>query len=433
MIVEDTADAASVHQGHVCVLIVGGGQAGLSVSYHLKQAGIEHLVLERDRIGSSWRSERWDSFCLVTPNWQCLLPDFPYQGSDPDGFMLKDEIVAYVEAFAQKVGAPIREGVKVMAVRCSEDGVFAVETTAGTWTADQVVMATSGYHHPLVPRLAERLPSDIRQLHSRDYKNPVQIAAGAILIVGTGQSGCQIAEDLHLAGRQVHVAVGSAPRSPRFYRGKDAIRWLDEMGYYETTVDTHPLREKVRRKANHYLTGRDGGREIDLRRFASEGMKLYGHLGTVEGAVLTFKPDLARSLEAADKVYNGIRAMIDGYIAQRGIDAPVEPAYAAPWTVAAEPTSLDLREADIRTVIWGTGFRTDFSYVEIPVFDGRGYPGHKRGVTPVPGLYFIGLGWLWTWGSSRFSGIAEDARHIAATIGTRQRRSGAAPPRTRVA
>ncbi len=433
MIVEGTADAASTHQGHVPVLIVGGGQAGLSISYYLKQAGIGHLVLERDRIGSSWRSERWDSFCLVTPNWQCLLPDFPYRGNDPDGFMLKDEIVAYVEAFAEKVGAPVREGVKVLAVRRSEEGVYTVETTAGTWSADQVVVATSGYHHPSIPRLAERLPPDVRQLHSREYKNPAQVAAGAVLIIGTGQSGCQIAEDLHLAGRKVHVAVGSAPRSPRFYRGKDAIKWLDEMAYYQTTVDTHPLREKVRRKANHYLTGRDGGREIDLRRFAAEGMKLYGHLHTVEGPALTFKPDLAQSLAAADKVYNGIRDMIDNHIAECGIEAPVEPAYVPPWTVTAEPTALDLRDAGIATVIWGTGFRTDFSFIEVPVFDGRGYPGHNRGVTPVPGLYFVGLGWLWTWGSGRFSGIAEDARHIAATIEARQRMPSAVQPRARVA
>lgn len=421
MIVEGAPDVnpAKDSRGHIPVLIVGGGQAGLSVSYYLKQQGIDHVILEKNRIGHSWRAERWDTFCLVTPNWQCQLPDFPYRGSDPDGFMLKDEIVAYVEAFAARVGAPVHEGVAVTAVRRDDDGLFEIETSAGTWTADQVVMAISGYHQPNIPREAERLPQRITQIHSRDYRNPEQIPEGEILIVGTGQSGCQIAEDLHLAGRKVHVAVGSAPRSPRFYRGKDAIKWLDEMGYYQTTVETHPLKEKVRRKANHYLTGRDGGREIDLRRFAAEGMRLYGHLGTIDGMRLTFKPDLARSLEAADRVYNGIRAMIDAYIADKGLEAPVEPPYQAPWTVVEEPEALDLEAAGINTVIWGTGFRADFSMVEIPVFDGRGYPGHKRGVTPIHGLYFIGLGWLWTWGSGRFSGIAEDARHISSAIASR--------------
>lgn len=405
--------------GHVPVMIVGGGQAGLSVSYLLKQKGIGHVVLERHRIAHSWRSERWDSFCLVTPNWQCLLPDFPYPGDDPDGFMLKDQIVDYVEAFARKVDPPIHEGVTVESVTRRDDGVFEIRSTGGTWTADQVVMAISGYHVPSIPRIAERLPLSMRQLHSRDYRNSAQIPDGDILIIGTGQSGCQIAEDLHLAGRKVHIAVGSAPRSPRFYRGKDAIKWLDEMHYYETTVATHPLGKKVRKKANHYLTGRDGGREIDLRRFAAEGMQLYGHLDTVDGSALTFKPDLAKSLEAADKVYNGIRKMIDDHIAKVGIDVPTEPPYAPPWTVTAERTHLDLDKAGIKTVIWGTGFRADFSMVDIPVFDGRGYPGHERGVTPIPGLYFIGLGWLWTWGSGRFSGIAEDANHIVGQIGNR--------------
>ncbi|MDR3461325.1 MAG: MSMEG_0569 family flavin-dependent oxidoreductase [Beijerinckiaceae bacterium] len=422
MIIEGTVEAISLHsvQGHVPVVIVGGGQAGLSVSHLLKQQGVGHVILEKHRIGHSWRSERWDSFCLVTPNWQCRLPDFPYAGDDPDGFMLKDEIVAYVEAFAKKVEAPVREGVSVTAVRRADSGIFEIETTAGRWTADHVVMAISGYHHPAIPPQANRLPRSITQIHSRDYKNPAQIPEGDVLIIGTGQSGCQIAEDLHLAGRRVHVAVGSAPRSPRFYRGKDAIKWLDEMNYYQTTVETHPLGEKVRRKANHYLTGRDGGREIDLRRFAAEGMRLYGHLDQVDGHQLTFKPDLAKSLDAADKVYNDIRAMIDDYIARAGIDAPVEPPYSPPWRVEHESVALDLAEANIKTVIWGTGFRADFSMVEIPVFDGRGYPGHKRGVTSVPGLYFIGLGWLWTWGSGRFSGIAEDARHVAADIGRLQ-------------
>jgi putative flavoprotein involved in K+ transport len=436
MIVEGAPDTkrTTPFRGHVPVLIVGGGQAGLSVSYHLKQQGIGHVIVEKNRIGHSWRAERWDSFCLVTPNWQCQLPDFPYPGTDPDGFMLKDEIVAYVEAFARKVEAPIHEGVAVTAIRRAEAGHFEIESSAGDWTADQVVMAISGYHHPAIPRQAERLPLSIKQLHSRDYRNSAQLPEGEVLIVGTGQSGCQIAEDLHLSGRKVHVAVGSAPRSPRFYRGKDAIKWLDEMGYYETTVETHPLKEKVRKKANHYLTGRDGGREIDLRRFASEGMRLYGHLDRVDGPEMTFKPDLAKSLEAADKVYNGIRAMIDGYIAERGIDAPVEPPYAPPWTVDVEPTRLNLDEANITTVIWGTGFRADFSMVEIPVFDGKGYPGHRRGVTTVPGLYFIGLGWLWTWGSGRFSGIAEDARHISAVIGNRFWTADlSAAPKTRVA
>ena len=420
--------------GHVPVVIVGGGQAGLSTSWFLKQKGIGHVVLEKNRIGHAWREERWDSFCLVTPNWQCTLPDYPYTGNDPDGFMLKDEIVAYLEGFARKVDPPIHEGVTVTKITRAPDGIFRVATTKGEWTTDHVVMAISGYHVPAIPRVGERFPLDLFQMHSQAYRNPEQIPDGEVLIVGTGQSGCQIAEDLHWAGRKVHIAVGDAPRSPRKYRGKDTIKWLDEMGYYEMTVDTHPLGTEVRKKANHYFTGRNGGHEIDLRQFAAEGVKLYGMLDKVDGDIVTFKPDLAQNLESADKVYLRIRKMIDDYIAQNGIDAPEEPPYVPPWQVTEEPTRLSLTESNIKAVIWSTGFRADFSMVEMPVFDGRGYPGHIRGVTPVPGLYFVGLGWLWTWGSGRFSGIAEDARHVATTIGGRYWAVDlAGAPRTRVA
>lgn len=406
-------------QGHVPVVVVGGGQAGLSTSYYLKRRGIAHVVLEKNRVGHAWREDRWDTFCLVTPNWQCALPDFPYRGDDPDGFMVKDEIVAYVEAFARFVDPPIHEGVTVERVTRDADGRFRVLSTLGEWTADDVVIAISGYHVPAIPRVAERFPASIVQIHSQAYRNPRQLPEGATLVVGTGQSGCQIAEDLHLEGRQVHIAVGNAPRSPRFYRGKDAIKWLDEMGYYETTVDTHPLGVEVRKKANHYFTGRDGGHEIDLRQFAAEGVKLYGMLADVAGDRVTFRPDLARNLDAADQVYLRIRKMIDDHIARHGIDAPPADPYVPPWTVEQEVTELSLAAQNITSIVWSTGFRADFSLVDIPVFNGSGYPSHHRGVTPVPGLYFLGLGWLWTWGSGRFSGIAQDAEHVVETIARR--------------
>ena len=410
---------ATSDKGYVPVVVVGGGQAGLSVSYHLKQRGIGHVVLEKHRVGHAWRADRWDSFCLVTPNWQCTLPGYPYAGDDPDGYMLKDEIVAYIEGFARMVNPPIHEGVSVERVSRDADGRFRIRSTMGEWTADNVVMATSGYHVPTIPRVGERLAPDLVQIHSRDYKNPAQLPAGEVLVVGTGQSGCQIAEDLHLAGRRVHLAVGDAPRSPRLYRGKDTIRWLDEMGYYETTTDTHPLGIEVRKKANHYFTGRDGGHEIDLRQFAVEGMRLYGRLDRVDGHVVTFADDLAANLDGADKVYLRIRAMIDDHIAKTGVDAPPAVPYAPPWQVDEPRLSLDFAESNVTSVVWSTGFRADFSMVDVPVFNGSGTPVHHRGVTTVPGLYFLGLGWLWTWGSGRFSGIAADAHHVVEAIGTR--------------
>ncbi|WP_233559817.1 SidA/IucD/PvdA family monooxygenase [Oleomonas cavernae] len=269
---------------------------------------------------------------------------------------------------------------------------------------------------PSIPRIAERLPTPIRQLHSSEYRNAEALPPGAVLVVGSGQSGCQIAEDLHLAGRQTHLCVGSAPRVTRRYRGKDVVEWLHDMGHYDMPIDQHPLKEKVRGKANHYVTGRDGGRDIDLRKFALEGMKLYGRLGAAQGSELRFAPDLVRNLDGADATAERIKAGIDAHIAANGIEAPVEAPYVPLWTPASEPAAIDLIAENITTVIWSTGFRSNFTWVEIPAFDGRGYPTHKRGVSSVPGLYFLGLPWLYTWGSGRFSGVARDAGFLAEQI-----------------
>ncbi|MEO1523028.1 MAG: NAD(P)-binding domain-containing protein, partial [Cyanobacteria bacterium J06633_2] len=271
-------------KSHYAVIIVGGGQAGLSISYCLQQRQIEHLVFEKHRIGESWRSKRWDSFCLVTPNWQCQLPGHAYGGDDPEGFLNKNEIVEYIESYARSFDPPVHEGVEVFRVRKNPiSDMFEVSTSLGEFTADQIVIATGGYHRPRIPTMAQRLPDDIQQIHSSEYKKPEALPDGAVLVVGTGQSGCQIAEDLHLAGRQVHLCVGSAPRSPRRYRGKDVVDWLDRMGYYDLSIDEHPQGEKVRTKTNHYVTGRGGGREIDLRHFALQGMQLYGRLQDIQG------------------------------------------------------------------------------------------------------------------------------------------------------
>lgn len=401
---------------HLPVIVVGGGQAGLSVSYYLKQAGIEHLVLEKHTLTHTWRTQRWDAFCLVTPNWQCALPGHPYRGDDPHGFMRKDEIIAYLDGFIQSVAAPVLEHTAVLSVKPRPQGGYIVTTSRGVFSADQVVVASGGYHTPIVPRMAERLPASIRQIQSADYRNPQDLPEGAVLVVGSGQSGAQIAEDLHLAGRDVVLAVGEAPRCARFYRGRDVVDWLADMKYYDLPVTEHPLREGVRDNTNHYVTGRDGGRDIDLRKFATEGMQLYGVLEDYRDGQLHFAPDLRQSLDDADATYNRINASIDKFIAERGIDAPPASIYAPVWTPEAERTTLDPRAAGISTIIWSIGFRPDFSWLEVPVFNGRGYPGHERGVTAHAGLYFLGLPWLHTWGSGRFSGIARDAEYLAGLI-----------------
>lgn len=413
------------HVQHYPVVIVGGGQAGLSASYHLARHGLDHLVIEKHRAMHSWDTQRWDNFCLVTPNWQCDLPGHPYAGPDPDGFMRKDEILAYLNAFRAKVDPPIREGVSVRRVTPRAEGGFLVATTSGEFSADNVVVASGGYHEPIVPRMAERLPSSIAQVHSAQYRNAGQLPEGPVLVVGSGQSGAQIAEDLHLAGRKVHLAVGNAPRCARFYRGRDVVTWLADMGYYDMPVEQHPLREGVRDNTNHYVTGRDGGRDIDLRKFALEGMELHGVLRGFDGTHLVFDTNLAQALDEADKTYNGINAAIDRHIAENGIAAPPPSIYEPVWRPAQERPSLDLAASGIAAIVWCIGFKPDFRWLDAPVFNGAGHPRHRRGVTAQEGVYFIGLPWLHTWGSGRFGSVGRDAAHIVAHIAARAGQDGA--------
>jgi putative flavoprotein involved in K+ transport len=250
-------------------------------------------------------------------------------------------------------------------------------------------------------------------VHSVDYKNAAQLPEGAVLVVGSGQSGAQIAEDLHIAGRKVFLATGDAPRVARFYRGKDVVEWLDDMGYYQISVNDHPLGKNVRNNTNHYVTGRDGGRDIDLRKFALEGMELYGLMTDYDGDNLIFQPNLNANLKTADDTYNNINARIDQWIEKQGIDTAEGPSVYSPvWELSEERTSLNLSESGITSIIWCIGFRPDFGWLDAPVFNGQGHPKHERGVTSQPGLYFIGLPWLHTWGSGRFSGVKQDAQYL---------------------
>ncbi len=395
------------------VVIIGGGQAGLTVSWYLQKKGIEHVVLERHQKFHSWRENRWDSFCLVTPNWQCKLPNFPYQGDDPNGFMLKDEIVEYLDGFAESFDPPICENVEVKKVSKTEDG-YDVLTSDGGWQCEQVVIATGGYDAPIVPRYAENLNPSIMQMHSKDYRRPNQIPEGASLIVGTGQSGVQIMEDLVRDGRKVHLAVGPAPRSPRKYRGRDATDWLYDMGHYDITIAEHPDPHKALSQTNHYMSGRDGGKEIDLRRFVVESdISLYGSLSDMSGSKLNFLPDLRKNLDDADTSYLGIRNVIDEYISRENISAPEEAPFVKLWQPDAETTEVDAEELGITSVIWSIGFRPNYDWIDADVFDQHGRPVYNRGICDLPGFYFIGLGWLNKWGSGRFLSIDEDGRYLA--------------------
>lgn len=417
-------DARRLDGRHLPVVIVGGGQAGLSASWFLCEAGVEHVVLERHRATHNWDSQRWDNFCLVTPNWQCQLPGLPYDGDDPDGFMVKEQILDYLARFRRSFDPPLHEGVRV--TRVGRDGVpdgpFTVETSVGTLTADEVIVAVGGYHVPSIPAAGDALPASVTQLHSSQYKNADVLPDGAVLVVGSGQSGAQIAEDLHLSGRQVHLAVGTAPRVARFHRGRDVVAWLQDRGHYDMGIEDHPEGNAARHEANHYVTGRDGGRDIDLRRFATEGMQLHGRLTEVDGTALRFADDLAANLDAADATYARINAGIDSWIDAQGIDAPPAEPYVAPWSPAAgEGAALDLADDAVTTVIWSTGFRPDWSWVDLPWLDDSGAPDHERGVTAVPGLSVLGLPWLHTWGSGRFAAIARDAEHLTGKVIDRAR------------
>lgn len=402
------------------VVVVGGGHAGLATSWCLKQRGIGHVVLERDRVGQDWRDARWESFRTVTPNWLCRLPGFPYAGDDQDGFMDRDEVADHLAAYAASFAPPLIEGIEVTELRHDPEGGFDLSTTDGEFTAGQVVIATGGHHVPRIPRFAERLPSYIEQVSSADYCNPDELAEGDVLVVGSGQSGCQIAEELHRAARTVHLCVGGAPRTARRYRGRDIAAWLDELGYDDLPVREHRL---GRRSADHCISGFDGGREVDLRRLAREGMRLYGRLEGIEDAVLTFAPDLKRSLDAADAAADAIKDGIDEHIAAHGIDAPAEARTSPAWVPGVQPRLLDVEAAGIRSVVWCTGFDTDFGWVQAPIFDGRGRPCHERGVTDVPGLYLVGLPWLYTKASGQFAGIARDAEYLAELIEIGDRRA----------
>ncbi len=391
-------------------IVVGGGQAGLSASYWLSQAGVDHVVFEKKSVMHKWRDERWDSFCLVTPNWQCQLPGHSYDGPDPHGFMVKHEILAYLDRFARKTNGAVREGVEVRAVEREKD-LFRVTTSEGAFLTDAVFLATGLYGDPYRPRCAERVPDLIVQIHSAEYRNAAALPEGSVVVVGSGQSGAQIAEDLHVAGRNVHLVTGNAPRCARFYRGRDVVDWLTDIGQYEITVADEGMGHK-RQDTNHYLTGRDGGRDIDLRAFARDGMSLYGRLKDVASGRMIFEPNLKANLDGADRVYNGINALIDRYIADKRIVAPPGSVYAPVWTPAEEPEALDLIASGVAAIVWATGFTPDWSYVRLPIFDGSGYPVNRRGVTSMPGMFVLGLPWLWTWGSGRFLSVGRDAEYV---------------------
>lgn len=401
------------------VVVIGAGQAGLATSYHLTQHGVEHVVLEEARPAESWRSGRWDSFCLVTPNWTVQLPGFAYQGPDPDGFMGRDDLIAYFERYIRSFNPPVRSGVAVTSVSGGGEDRFEITAGESTYEARAVVVATGSYRHPRRPSLANNLPAQLFQVHSSEYKNPAQLPEGAVLVVGTGQSGAQIAEELHESGRKLFVSVSSCPRVPRRYRGKDVVWWGKMGGLYERTVDS--LKSPAEARACHPVTsGRNGGHDIYLRRLAQEGVTLLGRVEAIQGNRLALAADLKENLRKADEFAENILRQLDEAVAKMGMPLPEDQnSRDIVPTVPHEDDpirELDVRAAGITSVVWATGYAPDFSFVHAPLFDASGRPVQRRGVTSMPGLYFVGLEWLHTPKSGLLLGVGEDAEHIASVI-----------------
>lgn len=405
-------------------LIIGAGQAGLTMSRLLTQGGREHLVVDRrSTLGGGWQ-DRWDAFRLVTPNWVTSALGEPYDGDDPDGFMPRDEIVQRVAAFADRIAAPVLLETGVERLTPQVDGGFRVDTSEGPMTADEVVVATGSFNLPRIPAMAAGLPKEIHQLHSADYRNESLLPPGAVLVVGSGQTGIQLAEELTNAGRRVFLAVGSNGWVPRRYRGRDIFFWLRALfadgARYDVglpTADRLPD-PAMRLVGNPQLSGHNGGRDVDLRRMAAETeVTLIGHLEGIDGSRVGTSRDLAARLARADGFFDEfMRTPIDTYIERAGLDAPPATleryAYEPP-----ERTELDLRAEGISTVLWTTGYRMDHSWIAAPIADAQGIPRQHRGVSEIPGLSFIGLLWQHSQASATLIGPALDAPYLAERMG----------------
>jgi putative flavoprotein involved in K+ transport len=400
----------------VDTVVVGAGQAGLATSYFLTQLGRPHLVLERGRVGERWRSERWDGFVLNTPNWAQRLPGFHYEGTEPDAFAPREEVVTYLESYARSFAAPVREEADVAAVRRTEDG-FRVELAGDTVIARQVVVAAGAYQRPTANPVAASLADDVLQLHTSAYKRPEQLPAGGVLIVGSGQSGCQIADELLGAGRRVFLSVGRCPWLPRRDRGRELISWLVDTGMADETVDTLPS-PAARLTCNPPVSGNDGGHDCNPRWLAARGAVLLGRVDGVSGHTVRIAEGLSESLAFGDEFLATFRRRVDDCIAATGLDVPEREADEPPLPVPALG-ELDLRREGVTTVLWANGFRPDHAWVDGVEVDAQGWPLQERGVSPVPGLYFVGLHWLHKRKSSLFLGVGEDAEHVVAAIAGR--------------
>ena len=400
-------------------LIVGGGQAGLALSEHLSDRGVPHLILERHRIAERWRSERWDSLVANGPAWHDRFPSMEFCDTDPDAFASKDSVADYFVAYAEQIAAPIRCGVEVKEVKRNPGRPgFRAETSDGVIEASNVVAATGPFQRPVIPPV---IPADanVLQMHSNAYRNPGQLPEGSVLVVGAGSSGVQIADELMRSGRRVFLSVGPHNRPPRSYRGLDFVWWLGVLGKWESQFV-----EKGKEHVTIAVSGAYGGRTVDFRRLADEGMTLLGMTTSYDDGVLTFAPDLADNIAMGDADFLSVLDEADAYTVRNGLDLPEDPEARRigpdPACVTDPVLALDLAAENVTTVLWATGYEVDFGWLDVDTFDENGRPKHQRGISQEPGVYFLGLPWLSRRGSSFIWGVWHDAKFIADQIVTQR-------------
>jgi putative flavoprotein involved in K+ transport len=392
-------------------VIIGGGQAGLAVSHHLRERGREHILIERDQLGGRWHSERWDSLHYQFPNWSLRLPGHCYEGDDPEGFPHHSAVVDFLAEYADKVAPPVRLGVEVRRVG-REDDLFMLETDRGTIAADRVVVATGAFPRPRIPEFAAKLSPSIAQLHSSAYRSPGQLPGGAVLVVGSGSSGGQIAEELHRSGRRVLLSVSRHRRVPRRFLGKDMTWWFFELGWMDRPIGSFPDRKPP---AAILLSGIDGGHDLDIRTFGMDGVSLLGRAVDADGMKLCLADNLSALLADADAAFDQFVQAAGDRAVELGMKVDEQQPQSRHQQSQAA-TQIDLAECGVTSIIWCTGYGPAFDWIDIPVFDSGGAPIQERGRTDCPGLYFLGLHWMHSFKSGALFGVGDDAAHIAGLI-----------------
>jgi putative flavoprotein involved in K+ transport len=414
----------------IAAVIIGAGHAGLAMSRCLAERGIDHVVLERGEVANSWRTERWDSLRLLTPNWQSRLPGLGHAGADPDGFRTMPEVIALIEGYARTIAAPVRAHARVTSVQRTDAG-YLVRTAAGDWHGRTLVLASGACNVPCVPRLAEAVPPAIRTLTPFAYRNPDQLEDGGVLVVGASATGVQLADEIQRSGRPVTLAVGEHIRAPRTYRGRDIQWWMDAAGVLDQRYDEVDDIERARRVPSLQLVGSPERAMLDLNALREGGVRLVGRLAGIEGGRLQFSGSLANQCALSDLKMGRLLDAIDRWAADHGLEREVAaPHRFAPTRIeASPPLALDLARGGIRTIIWATGFRPDYSWLEVPVLDRKGRVRHDGGVAASPGMYLIGMPFLRRRKSALIDGAGADARelsaHLAAYLHARARKAAA--------